>query len=334
MLSFHVPIVYLISVGLASSLLVYCGGGCDHFALNSYRRCEHPKLPSFFTTTERNLAWIMKPEDIQRLRAGLQSLSSVVGVPILWRPAYIPHNIPGIPPEQIMHYNPFCMAVKADQTRHPHCNHTESTGLNRDFGSSQGMQTKTCFAGVEELVLPIRIGGCLFAFLMAGPFRRPNHPCPYPSLQAEYLKLPVLEPTLRAHIESLLQVFAHQISTSNYDTLTSMSVIGKEPRISLVMAHINSHFGEDLTLTDLAAVAGLSPSHLSRSFKSAVGCSLNQYLTRVRLNQAQRLLSETDRSVVDIALTCGFSQQSWFGAVFRKHYQQTPQAFRRALRDA
>jgi AraC-like DNA-binding protein len=99
-----------------------------------------------------------------------------------------------------------------------------------------------------------------------------------------------------------------------------------------VRAHIDLHLDADIDLQTLADQAGLSRSHFARAFKQSIGVSPQMYLVRCRLLRAQTLLLETDRSLAEIALETGFSDQSHFSRCFREHLDVSPSAFRRAMR--
>lgn len=106
-------------------------------------------------------------------------------------------------------------------------------------------------------------------------------------------------------------------------------------RILRVMLHmeeqINRPEGADaaqLTLEHLAGVACLSPFHFHRVFTGMVGESVMAYLRRLRLERAATAMSFTGRSVMDVALDCGYETPEAFSRAFRKRFGQSPQQFR------
>jgi AraC family transcriptional regulator len=66
-------------------------------------------------------------------------------------------------------------------------------------------------------------------------------------------------------------------------------------------------------------------------FQKSLGMAPHQYLTEVKLPRAQELLKEQSRSLIDIALSCGFSSHSYFTRIFRAQRSITPTEMRRAL---
>ena len=95
-----------------------------------------------------------------------------------------------------------------------------------------------------------------------------------------------------------------------------------------VMAYLHEHFASRLSSSDLAEMAGLSVSHFERRFRRAFGSSPRQYLVRIRVEQAARMLSETDKTVTEIAHACGFYDHAHLSRSFRKIMQLSPSQYR------
>jgi AraC family transcriptional regulator len=89
---------------------------------------------------------------------------------------------------------------------------------------------------------------------------------------------------------------------------------------------------EPVDLEGAARTAGLSPFHFLRVFSSALGVTPHQYLVRVRLRRAARLLADDARSITDIALDVGFGDLSNFVRTFHRAAGVSPRRFRRAAR--
>jgi AraC family transcriptional regulator len=86
------------------------------------------------------------------------------------------------------------------------------------------------------------------------------------------------------------------------------------------------------SLTGLAQSVGVHPVTLARAFRRAFGCTVGEYVRRLRIERAARLLADTDLPLAKIALTEGFSDQSHFSNLFRRHTGLSPFQFRRAIR--
>lgn len=98
-----------------------------------------------------------------------------------------------------------------------------------------------------------------------------------------------------------------------------------------VLAHIEAHLFEPLTLADLAAVAGLSPYHFSRAFTARLGNSVMDHVRARRLEAAyMRLSGSSPPELIDLAFDCGFESQEAFTRAFRRRYGIAPGQFKRA----
>lgn len=100
-------------------------------------------------------------------------------------------------------------------------------------------------------------------------------------------------------------------------------------RIEQVMAFMDRHYDQKISLDDLAAVAHFSKYHFSRTFSAIVGQSPLSYLTNKRLEQAIAYLLESDKSITEISALCGFESASNFNVAFKKKYNRTPSEIRK-----
>lgn len=92
--------------------------------------------------------------------------------------------------------------------------------------------------------------------------------------------------------------------------------------------YIYAHHSEPLTLDAVAKYVHMSPAWFSRKFHRAVGLGFQDYLSHVRLENAEKLLLTTGMSVTEIALACGFSGGNYFGDAFKKARGMSPRDFR------
>lgn len=91
---------------------------------------------------------------------------------------------------------------------------------------------------------------------------------------------------------------------------------------------IDKNFQTHITLSDIATKVHLSPSFFHTVFKSATGITPSEYLLNTRLQNAKNMLLNSNHSLVDIAIACGFESQAYFCYVFKKHIGSTPKKYR------
>ena len=109
---------------------------------------------------------------------------------------------------------------------------------------------------------------------------------------------------------------------------------GLAPRqLALVRELVEARLAEDLGLAELAAEAGLSPSHFTRAFRRSTGLTPHRYLMARRVERARALLEGGELALAEVALASGFADQSHFTSAFRRATGLTPGAHRRAARD-
>jgi AraC family transcriptional regulator len=105
-------------------------------------------------------------------------------------------------------------------------------------------------------------------------------------------------------------------------------------KLRRVTAYIAAHLAEPLPLATLAAVVQLSPNHFASLFRRATGRTPWAYVLACRIARAKQLLAESEVPLSAIAPQIGWTDQSYFTALFRKHVAMTPKAYREATQRA
>jgi AraC-like DNA-binding protein len=122
----------------------------------------------------------------------------------------------------------------------------------------------------------------------------------------------------------LLQCLDYSLKNDNFSTDNyHVDVLGQ------VKEYIEEYYAEKITLEDLAAMAHYSAGHLNALFVELFGISIYQYLSKVRMHAAMKLLENGNMLVRDVAAAVGFQDQLYFSRYFRKFTGQTPAAFAR-----
>ena len=119
-------------------------------------------------------------------------------------------------------------------------------------------------------------------------------------------------------IELLVMIFRLQMQTPNH----------KSHKILDALDYIHTHFTRDIPLETLATMSNASVTYFCRIFKCATGMTVTQYLQTLRIEEACRLLSATDKNVIEIANNVGYSDIKHFYNVFKRITHKIPKDFR------
>lgn len=104
-------------------------------------------------------------------------------------------------------------------------------------------------------------------------------------------------------------------------------IVGSEKLIHSVSEYVRSHYSEDINLYSLAKKFSLSESYLSRKFKDLTGVGVNEYLTFIRIMNAERILMEGKYSITDVSAKVGFNDPNYFSTVFKRIKGVSPLKF-------
>lgn len=102
-----------------------------------------------------------------------------------------------------------------------------------------------------------------------------------------------------------------------------------EQRVKRILEYIEAHYGDYITIEDMARQVNISRTECFRCFQKITGQTPLEYLTFYRLQQAAHKLRNTDSSITEICITSGFSHPSYFGKKFRQYYGLSPLKYRK-----
>ena len=98
----------------------------------------------------------------------------------------------------------------------------------------------------------------------------------------------------------------------------------RHPKLSQVIQMMEANIEDPISPADLAEEVGMSTRQLERLFRRYLNRSPKRYYMELRLQKARNLLMQTDMSVINVALACGFASPSHFSKCYRAHYNPTP----------
>lgn len=129
---------------------------------------------------------------------------------------------------------------------------------------------------------------------------------------------------IRAYLlQLIIQIFRMDDTNGRADRVPRQKQI-----VDFVCNYIQEHYAMDLSVSLLAREVYLNPDYLGRIFREATGMTVSAMIQKVRIDRVCEMLIATDRTVGDIAASCGFSDMHFFYNVFKKHKAVSPGEYR------
>lgn len=257
-----------------------------------------------------------------------------------------------------IHTCEFCMFAKADPESHQHCVRNKMAANRIAIRRRQAFAGQ-CHLGLTELVKPLVFQGTVLGVFFYGSFvltgseergrERIGRFCRRHGFAAEpYLtafeQAPRLGPADLPSLWRRLDLVADLagcivesigIPVGRYRTRAGAQFStwngAMSSLVRTVIAHINRHYADEISVADIADQQKCNADYLSRVFKRTAGFGVIEYLHRVRVDHARRLLLTDRFTIGEVGHLVGFPDQSHFGKVFRRLVGLTPQAFRTAM---
>jgi len=238
--------------------------------------------------------------------------------------------------------NPICQFIRNTPEGSRRCE-----GCDRRHHALAGRDGKsrlyTCHAGFLDLAIPIMIQGEHVATISSGqvlPEKPSAADCnrtvrrlewlglPKAQLRAAYQRAPWLPRNQLTEVMNLLELFSRQMISSAW-RIRELEASQQRPEIRAAQALVEKRFADpELALHHAAVAAGLSVAHFSNLFHQKTGITFTRYVQNRRVEQAKRLLAQTDRTVTDICYACGFNSLTHFNRVFRRGTGSSPTDYR------
>ena len=120
-----------------------------------------------------------------------------------------------------------------------------------------------------------------------------------------------------------------KVFTSFMDEVSRSSNKKNMAIVERAMKCMRTNYNKSLTLSKIAKAAYVNAYYLSHLFKKELGMTVVDYLTKVRIEEAKRLLQNDKMSIIEIALEVGYEDQSYFSKVFKRNEHTTPMVYRK-----
>jgi AraC-like DNA-binding protein len=243
--------------------------------------------------------------------------------------------------------NGFCAVMAADAGACIACRDVKRE-LQRRLDLKLASQRVCCFASMIELAVPVVVGGCHAATLHAGEvFREKPSSAQFErlvrrlraggmrtrvrELRQLYFRTPVLSERQLRGATRLLGLFAVELAEwGNRAILQSQG--GEPPCVSQVKSFVAAHARECVTTRQAACHVHLSHHYFSKIFRKATGMTFTEFVARVRVENAKKLLQNPRLRVTEVSDAAGFNSISQFNRVFRRFAGLAPKAYRASLR--
>ena len=272
-----------------------------------------------------------------------QAFQTATGLPLVLRAA----GAFAAPLAGATNINPFCALMAAKSKTCAAC-----LQMQQRVEAEAVLEPKTleCFAGLNDSLVPIRLGEKIVAYLQTGQvlFRSPterqfrsamkqilqwNADANPTELHAAFFQTRVLT---KAHYNATLRLlasFAQHLSLVANELMITQTAI-EPPAVNKARAFIAEHLGEHLSLEQVARAASMSAFYFCKVFKAATGVTFTDYVSRARIEKTKQLLLNPNTRVSEAAFEAGFQSLSQFNRVFRRIEGRSPSDYREHLHGA
>lgn len=127
----------------------------------------------------------------------------------------------------------------------------------------------------------------------------------------------------------LQEIYLFLVRCMKYKDNMNRQITVENDLIQDVASYIYKNYEKNIQLEQLAKQFSISRSYLSKKFKATTGVGFKEYLTSVRIQEACKKLLETDMSITQVALECGFNDSNYFGDAFRHYKGISPNKYRK-----
>ena len=271
------------------------------------------------------------------------AFEDATGLPLAIRPM----EFWNLPHRNRRNENPFCVMMAQSNRTCAACLEVQQQAVD---AAKDRPATVTCFAGLSDTAVPVKLGQRRIGFLQTGQvaLKQPTK-AGFKSINAKimecapnidltrleeaYLNSKVLTQRQHAAVIRLLEIFGQQVSAVA-NRMTLQDADAEPPMIRQAKAYISGHYGDPVGLAEIARKMHVSTFYFCKMFKKATGLTFTDYLGRVRVEKAKNLLLNPHLRVSEIAYTVGFQSLTHFNRVFRKLTGESPTDFREKLKTA
>lgn len=229
----------------------------------------------------------------------------------------------------------FCGKIQQNKTAKQICFECDRNAFNYVKEQCK-VYTYKCHCGLLETVAPIYNYGTLTGYFMMGQFCTNNTQNileikklskrffkDKKELESSVKKIPAVKEELLESNINILKILAEYITNTNRMSLKDRDIAESAKN------YIQKFFYKKISVNSLCEIFGCSRTTLINLFTKKFNISIGNFTTQCRLENAKNMLKNSDESIKNIAISCGFSDQNYFVKVFRKNNNCTPTQYRK-----
>ncbi len=219
----------------------------------------------------------------------------------------------------------YCHKIQETEIGRLKCQHSD-IDMYKKCAEEKRAISYICHAGVVDTAIPILKNGIVAGFIMLGRVRLKK------SNVKELLYWSENPEEIEKHYKKLTYLTEEQLSSLisllSYILFENTIEIDYDKFINYATDYIENNLSANLTTKHLCQVFAKSKNSIYKSFREVYGCTVNEYITKRRIEHSKRLLLDTDENIEAIAQAVGFYNYTYFSKVFKKHTGIAPSKFR------
>jgi len=163
-------------------------------------------------------------------------------------------------------------------------------------------------ANGQYIAAPFRENHYQQGFFLAGPFQDGCAPS-------------LIKPTSCApYLKELLDLICRRVIQNDQE---------QNPHIMRALQYMEENYSQDIGLKDVSEILGINMCYFCSLFKSHIGASFSQHLTKIRIEKSKNLLTDTAMPIIDVAFSVGYNNHNYFSVTFKRLVGVTPSIYRK-----
>lgn len=250
-------------------------------------------------------------------------------------------------------FSGFCEKLRSNDNYYKSCKNCDRLGGLNSL-KERNIRCYACHAGLVDFSVPVVKKDNLLGFIQCGQTKIANQSLPNiekyeQKILSQSSELRILhnkiEPISSGKILSSVNIISRLVNNdiSNIlkkideeeliysDDICTIKSLNYQTHINEAQDFIKKNLHADVSLERVASHVNLTPQYLCRIFKKNTGVGFSDYVNCQKVAKADRLLSDSELSIKQVAQASGFSSASYFIKQFRKHYNVTPREYRERL---